>query len=269
MTQFNIIDAISSGFVRMWQEKAALARMAVLPLLLGIFGRIIFFRHALYDEPSMALIALDIPWALALYWYLAQATRLYGFHERPGFLSPGEDRNPARLACLKISLLYGFGFYMALSILTFLYGAMMQWLVGNNTFGRNYGMILFYGLLVWSLRYAILYTPIALGYHPRAFLARVRDWMFPLRIMMTGVGIGFLLFLPAMLILTVVLNSMHFDPATLSQGIDAFTNGQKILIASYEIVFVLLFMTVFNGALVHITQAVMAENNANTPNRKI
>ena len=259
MPQFSIIDAISNGFVRMWHEKATLARMAVLPLLLGIFGRVIFFRHELYQEPSLFLVLLDIPWALALYWYLAQASRLYGFHERPGFLSPGENKSPARLASLKISLLYGFAFYMALSILTYLYGYLMQWLAGDSAFGRSYGMILFYGLLIWSLRYAILYTPIALGHHPRAFLSRTKDWMFPLRIMMTGLGIGFLLFLPAIFILTIALNSMQFDPATLDQGIKAFTAAQKILIAAYEILFVLIFMTVFNGALVFITQTIMTD----------
>ncbi len=198
MASFDLIDSASFGYRAVWHERAYLARMAIVPILIKLACTVVIFTLD-YQDNYLRQGLISLPAAFAQGWLLAQFARTLLLLERwPIYLSA--EPNEQQMAALLLRARGIMSSIIMYVIITFLaYGlaqiySMLLDIVGDTDKAVEAGaepeasplfIIPSFALIVasiWMVRLTVLYIPVVVLMPVTEFLAKISGFASSFRL---------------------------------------------------------------------------------------
>ena len=235
MVNFDFIEAASNGYQFVWDKRAQIARIALIPFVIKL---VCFFGvTALSDDANYLRHGLLLtPSYFAEGWLVAHLIRIAMFKDPwPGSAESAQVSNKSIVHAAVI-------IYVLIKLaMAFIAGYVLTTQAGTAGAAESgqaslymflFIIILFVGML-WAFRLVWLYVPAALGYGLKAFLIRTSKFSFSMYL----IGTWLLCFVP--LALALILASKFLSTAFPGTGDDVsmmFTYSLTAVQAFLEIV---------------------------------
>lgn len=221
---FDLIDSAGFGYVRVWNERHYLLKLALIPLLIKFITSIAVF--ALHAEDNLLRTGLImLPGTLAEGWVLAQFLRTLLMNERWPQQMPQErdDKAIAQLilrargivsATLIFVLIHIVSTVLAWSMLSLDQSA--QTMMEQEASGQQVNvpdalkgfmivpLIAFLLASIWAFRLAYLYIPYAVLMPARAYIARLGGFMTSVRML----GLYMITMIPCTVVVAIIANAL-------------------------------------------------------------
>lgn len=243
MASFDIIDAAGHGYTKAWQERAYLARLAVVPLLVKFTCLVVILAMG-YEDNLLRQGLILIPAFFMEGWLLAHAVRLFSLGERWPFAPTGDPEKDQRLMLERTRGIMGCILMYALlkfvqtgtMALVFHYGSLedVQAARGEVRFEGALMAIILAAAWIWAFRLAFIYIPLAVNVSVYGYLKMLRGYATSFYL----IGTWLLCFVPALLVLSLItglalspFGTMAEVPMAVSFGVTFFQVALDTLIA--------------------------------------
>ena len=243
MASFDFVEASSKGYAFLWNERAVIARLAVVPALLKLTGFIIILSFEFGDNFLRQGLVL-VPSYFAEGWLVAQMIRLAVFNERgqaPLAGKPEADRKS--IEARSRALAAGTIIYVLTKLLLAGFTGMLMMSEtfrqaqtgtgGLSSSGALISALALLAFIIWAFRLVWLYVPAVMGYSLTGFLVRIKAYTTSFYML----GAWLLCFVPPVLALMLSLEMLAtvFPPGG-DDAAGAYTYGAAAIQSVLEVI---------------------------------
>lgn len=199
MASFDIIDASGRAYRLIWAERAYLARLAFVPLVIKIvcFGIVL---AAGWQDRFLLQALVMLPSYFADGWMVSHLVRLIYLGQRWPFRPSGDAARDAEMLQTRASALYAgtLAFVVTKYLITgytaFIYGLSLQFREhqDNPDPGIATALLIIMIVTIWAFRFIWLYIPVALEYPLKRFIGALRGYRLSFQMM----GVWLVCFVP-------------------------------------------------------------------------
>jgi hypothetical protein len=229
MASFDLVNAAGHAYIRTWEERAYIFRLALVPLLVKfiLYSISVFY----FDADSIIRLSLImLPAYLAEGWALAHWTRTIMLDHRWPFVPSGEeDKDRREIKKRARGIMGGAVAFTLINILMAGYFALFMFYIPADIDPQKadpklavIGVIMIISLFL-LFRFVWLYVPIAANIPLRVIVQKLK----PASITFSMIGLWLVCFIPAAMILQAVgglLQSVAGDePIAMMQGLMLFS----------------------------------------------
>lgn len=203
--KFSIINAVRDSYTFVWQERAYLARLGVLPVLVAAaVGLFVQFQRPEAGPAELALWAL--PATVLSAWFVALLARLAFLGERAPAQDPAFLARRRRDMTVSILMTALFNMGVTASGMALSFAGRLALRLGEDNFNAGHVLgILFAAAVLWAVRLGVAPLLAAAGLAIRPVLARTTGPLFSLRLL----ALAFLCAMPVFGMLAVLLGTVR------------------------------------------------------------